>query len=173
METIECISSRASIRSFKTDDIPENVLKAVIGAAVQAPSAGNVQDWEFIIVRNSETKRLLSEAAFGQDFISKAPVVIVICSDLKSISSAYGERGKNLYSIQDTAAAAQNMMLAACDLGLGTCWVGAFDEEMVRKILSIPSHIRPLVIIPIGYPAYKPKKPKRKGIDKVVHKEKY
>ena len=127
MNTMECIESRVSVRNFRPDKIPENVLDGIIGAAIRAPSAGNVQDWEFIVVRNAENKGRLAEAAFDQDFISKAPAVIVVCSNHRSIGNAYGERGTNLYSVQDTAAATQNLILAAWDKGLGCCWVGSFS----------------------------------------------
>jgi len=90
-------------------------------------------------------------AAYGQKFIAEAPVAIVISSDLDKITSVYGQRGRELYSIQDTAAAAQNMLLAITDLGLASCWVGAFDEEQVSGVLNLPSNIRPLVILPVGY----------------------
>jgi nitroreductase len=171
METLECIKARTSVRSYKPDPIPEVLLNKILEAAVNAPSAGNMQDWEFVIVKDSGNRKALSDAAQGQIFVAQAPVVIVVCSDLKRISAAYGSRGENLYSIQDTAAAVQNIMLAACDLGLGTCWVGAFREDKVRSLLSLPEHVRPLAIIPMGYPSSIPKKPKRS--DGHAHKERY
>jgi len=173
METLECIKARTSVRSFRPDLVPEEKISRILEAAANAPSAGNVQDWNFVVVKDSKRKKILSEAALGQDFVAQAPVVIVVCSDLGRISSAYGERGRNLYSIQDTAAAVQNLMLAACDLGLGTCWVGAFSEEGVRKILNLPERVRPMAIIPLGYPAGKTRKPERMELKKVVHSESY
>jgi nitroreductase len=173
METLECIKARASVRSFKPEPVSEEAIGKILEAAVNAPSAGNVQDWEFVIVKDSKGKKALSDAAYGQGFLAQAPVVIVVCSDLKGVFSAYGERGKNLYSIQDTAAAAMCLMLAACDLGLGTCWVGAFSEGKVASLLNLPENVRPLAIIPLGYPAGGPKKPARLGLKKAVHSEKY
>jgi len=171
METLDCIKARVSMRSYKPDPVPEGLISKILEAAVNAPSAGNTQDWEFVVVRDAKNRKDLSEAAFGQGFVAQAPVVIVVCSDLKRISAVYGSRGENLYSIQDTAAAVQNIMLAACDLGLGTCWVGAFSEDKVKSVLSLPEHVRPLAVIPVGYPSSIPKKPKR--FEGHIHKERY
>jgi len=173
MNTIECIRSRASVRSFRQEKVPDKLIDEILEAAICAPSAGNAQDWEFVVVTRQETKARLAEAAWGQDFISRAPVVIVVCTNLRRISSSYGERGSNLYSIQDAAAATQNLLLAAWEKELGCCWVGAFNEEKVREALVLPSHARPLAIIPIGYPASKPQKTPRRKLGEVVHREFY
>jgi len=171
METLECIRDRADVRRFKPDPVSDELIQELIAAAVQAPSSGNVQDWEFIIVRKSETKRALADAAMGQDFIADAPVVVVVCSNLSRVAARYGERGRTLYAIQNTAAATQNLALAAWDKGLASCWVGAFSEEAVRKILAIPRDVRPLVIMPLGWPAGRPTKPQRRDIREIMHKE--
>ena len=173
MDTTECIKSRASVRSFRPDDVPDNVLNEILDAAIQAPSAGNVQEWEFVVVRKRDTKIRLAEAAFEQGFIATAPVVIVVCSNLKEIGNAYGERGQGLYSIQDAAAATQNLMLAAWDKGLGSCWVGSFNEKMVKDVIVLPGHVRPMAIIPVGYPASKPSKTARKKLEDIIHTDFY
>jgi nitroreductase len=173
MNTIECIKSRASVRSFRKDEIPEKDIKDILDAAVRAPSAGNVQDWEFIVVGNPELKAKLATAAFQQEYVAKAPVVIVICSDLRAIGNAYGERGTNLYSIQDTAAATQNLILAAWEKGLGCCWVGSFNESAVKEALVLPGHVKPMAIIPVGYPQSKPSPSGRKNIDNAIHRDYY
>lgn len=170
METLECIESRRSIRKYKKKEIPDDILNKILEAAIHAPSAGNLQDWVFIVVKNKEKKQKLAEAAYGQRFVAEAPVVIVVCSDLKRISY-YGQRGIELYSIQDAAAATQNLLLAAWDCGIGGCWIGAFDEDEVSKILSLPEYVRPLAIVPLGYPAEKPRKPARGLKDKVFLEE--
>lgn len=138
---------------------------------MQAPSAGNIQPWEFIVVRKPEVKRELSEAAGDQKFIEKAPVVIVVCANAVRSSKRYGSRGTDLYCIQDTAAATQNMMLAAHALGLASCWVGAFDEEEARKVLNIPVGVRPVAIVPIGHSAQRPTARSRRALDEFVHYE--
>jgi nitroreductase len=168
---LEAIKGRRSIRSFKSQDVSEEIVKNLIEAATWAPSAGNIQPWEFIIIRKPEIKRRLAMAALDQSFIEEAPVVIVVCANEDRSSQGYGVRGKTLYCIQDTAAATQNIHLAAYSLGLGTCWVGAFKEEEARAILKIPHGIRPVAIIPIGYPAENPAPPSRRPINKIVHYE--
>lgn len=170
MKTLECIKSRRSIRRYKKKKIPDEILNEILEAAVCAPSAGNLQDWIFIVVRNEKKKQELAEAAYGQDFVVEAPVVIVVCSDLERISY-YGRRGRELYSIQDTAAATQNILLAAWDFGIGGCWVGAFDEKEVSKILDLPKNVRPLVILPLGYPAEKQRKSTRNIKNKIFFVE--
>jgi nitroreductase len=172
METLECIKSRASVRKFRKEELPEEDLTACLEAGIAAPSAGNCQDWGFVLVRNQETKSRLAVAAFGQEMLEDAPVVIVVCSDRKKIGG-YGTRGETLYTIQDSAAAAQNIMLAAWDKEIGSCWVGGFDEQEVSKILALPSHVRPAVIMPLGYPVEKPEKPRRWPLKDFVHDERF
>lgn len=171
MEILKVIKGRRSIRVFQSREIPSETVDELIDAARWAPSAGNIQPWEFIIVRKPETKKMLAEAALEQTFIEEAPVVIVVCANENRSSQGYGVRGKTLYCLQDTAAAIQNIHLAAYALGLGTCWVGAFREEEARKILKIPSGIRPVAIIPVGYPAEKPAPRSRRPISQIVHYE--
>jgi nitroreductase len=171
MDVLDAIKGRRSIRVFQEKDVSAETVEKLIDAARWAPSAGNIQPWEFIIVRKSEIKRKLAEVAFGQSFIEEAPVVIVVCADENRSSQGYGVRGKTLYCIQDTAAAIQNVHLAAYALGLGTCWVGAFREEEARKILKIPQGVRPVAIIPVGYAAEAPSLPSRRPINQIVHYE--
>jgi len=171
MDVLEAIKGRRSIRAFKSEDVPPEIVEKLIDAARWAPSAGNIQPWEFIIVRKPETKRRLAEAALGQAFIEEAPVVIAVCADENRSSQGYGMRGKTLYCIQDTAAATQNIHLTAYSLGLGTCWVGAFREEEARAILKIPPGIRPVAIVPVGYPAESPPPRSKRTISQIVHYE--
>ena len=171
MDVLEAIKGRRSIRAFKNQDVSAEIVQKLIDAAQWAPSAGNIQPWEFIIVRKPEIKSRLVEAALNQMFIEEAPVVIVVCANEERSSQGYGERGKTLYCIQDTAAAIQNIHLTAYSLGLGTCWVGAFREEGTRKILKIPRGIRPVAIIPIGYPAEAPTARGRRSVSQLVHYE--
>ena len=173
MDVLEAIKGRRSIRAFKSEDVPPEIVEKLIDAARWAPSAGNIQPWEFIIVRNPEIKRNLAKAALNQSFIEEAPVVIVVCADEIRSSQGYGVRGKTLYCIQDTAAATQNIHLAAYSLGLGTCWVGAFNEEEAGKILEIPEGVRPVAIIPVGYPAEKPPARNRRPLNQIIHYEKF
>lgn len=148
----QIIKKRHSVRDFDSSrDVSDKDIEKIIEAANCAPSAGGIYPTDFVVIRDQETKNKLAEAALGQDFISRAPVVIVIVSDVEKIALHYGERGKNLYAVQDAAAATENLLLAATALGFSTCWVGAFDEEAVAKILKLQPEIRPLTIIPVGY----------------------
>ena len=171
MDVLEAVKGRRSIRAFKNQDVPAEIVEKLIDAARWAPSAGNIQPWEFIIVRKPKIKRRLVEAALGQMFIEEAPVVIVACANEVRSSQGYGVRGETLYCIQDTAAAIQNINLTAFSLGLGTCWVGAFREEEAREILRIPYGIRPVAIIPVGYPAEATLPRSRKPISRIIHSE--
>jgi len=173
MEVFEAIKGRRSVRAYTDEEVPDEAIEKILDAARWAPSAGNLQSWEFVVVRDPEAKRRLAEAAWGQRFIARAPVVIVVCANQKRSARGYGERGASLYCIQDAAAATQNMLLAAYALGLGTCWVGAFDERRVAEVINAPSGVRPVAIIPVGRPAERPRPPSRLSLDKVVHYESF
>jgi nitroreductase len=171
MDVFEAIKTRRSVRAFTNQEVSEEEVEKIIDAARWAPSAGNIQPWEFIIVRKSEIKRELAVAALNQTFIEEAPIVIVVCANESRSAQGYGNRGATLYCIQDTAAAIQNIHLAAKALGLATCWVGAFREEEARKVLGIPRGVRPVAIIPVGHAAEKPRTPSRRPIQDIVHYE--
>jgi nitroreductase len=172
MNTLECIKTRRSIRKYNETPVGEDVLFKIIEAATHAPSSRNAQNWEFVIVRNETTKKRLAEACYQKEMVEQAPVAIVVCSDNNKLE-AYGERGRNLFSIQNTAVAAQNLMLAAWEMGIGSCWIGGFDEIGVANAVILPSHVRPLMIIILGYPAEKPEMPKRWELKDVVRWERY
>ena len=169
-DVADAIRERRSIRRFTSDEIPDATLSRLLEAACLAPSAGNRQPWFFYIVRNADVRQNLAEAAFGQKFLTEAPVVIVICAEPARSGARYGERGAELYCLQDTAAAAQNLMLMAAGLGLATCWVGAFDEEAVSEVLDIPDGFRPVIMVPVGYSnlVEPPKAPARRPLSEVV-----
>jgi SagB-type dehydrogenase family enzyme len=133
-----------------------------------APSAGNLQPWVFIVVQTNKLMREIAQAALGQMFVLEAPYVIVVCADILRSASRYGQRGAELYSIQDTAAAIQNMLLAAYSLGLGACWIGAFDENEVRGVLGLPKDIRPVALMPLGFAKSHSQTPQRRPLDEVV-----
>ncbi len=171
MELQDAINKRRSIRTYKNQPLPEGTVEALLDAARQAPSAGNVQPWEFVIASAAETKQALSEAAYGQSDITEAPVVIVVCADEKRAAERYGARGRTLYCLQDTAAAVQNILLTAVSMGLGTCWIGAFKEQEIRRVINAPKDIRPVALIPVGYSAESPPVRQRRPISEIVHDE--
>ena len=172
MELEEAIKGRRSIRAFKPQDMPEETVEKLIDAARHAPSAGNTQPWEFVIARKQDVKKKLAQAAH-QAFVEEAPVVIVVCANENRSSMGYGIRGETLYCIQDTAAATQNILLTAYSLGLGTCWVGAFNENEAKKALKTPKGIRPVAMIPVGYPNRTPSQRGRRPLNQIVHHEEF
>lgn len=152
-ELREAIDARASVRAFTAEDVPEEAVERLLRAAVRAPTAGNLQPWRFYVVRDPAVKRLLGMAAGGQSFVARAPVVIVVAAELGASGRGYGSRGENLYAIQDTAAAVENILLSVVDEGLGACWVGAFSEKSAAEALSLEPGVRPLAMLPVGHPA--------------------
>ncbi|MEM3445689.1 MAG: nitroreductase family protein [Thermoplasmata archaeon] len=172
MELMEAITTRRSVRKFQEKDVAEEIVEKLVEIGNLAPSAGNLQARDFIVVRERSTREALARAALNQEFVAEAPVDIVLCTNERKIKR-YGTRGTTLYTYQDTAAAAMLIMLAALEYGLGTCWVGAFDEEAVRKILQIPEYARPVIILPLGYPAEQPEMRKRAPLKEYLHLERW
>jgi nitroreductase len=168
MDVIEAIRKRRSIRRFQDKPIPEDILKTIMDCAVLAPSAGNRQPWTFILVKNQAAKEKLVEASGSQVFLAQAPVVIVVCGDAEAAAMRYEDRGRTLYFIQDTAAAVTNILLAATSFGLGTCWVGAFRETLVRQALELPPNLRPVAMVPVGYPDQERRPRNFRPIDEVI-----
>ncbi len=168
---LNLIQSRRSIRSFKPDSLTQDEIDKLLEAARWAPSAGNRQPVEIIIVKSSSQKEALVKAALGQAFIESAPVVFVVCADLNRSSSRYGSRGSSLYAIQDAAAATQNILLTAEEMGYATVWIGAFDEDSASSVVKLPKNVRPLAIIPIGKPSEKPAAPPKRNISEFSHRE--
>ncbi|NMB45692.1 MAG: nitroreductase family protein [Firmicutes bacterium] len=169
-DVADAIRERRSIRRFTSEDIPSAALSRLLEAACMAPSAGNRQPWFFYVVRKAEIRQGLVKAAFGQSFLAEAPVDIVVCAEPERSSGRYGKRGAELYCLQDTAAAIQNLLLMAEGVGLATCWVGAFDEQAVCQVLDIPKGRRPVAIIPVGYSnlSQSPQPPARRNVADVI-----
>lgn len=160
MGILKLIKERRSIRDFEKREIPEDVVDKLIEALIWAPSAGNLQSRKFYFVRDSNLKREIASAALNQRFIAEAPLVVVGCTDSR-IYSRYGDRGVNLYAIQDVACSIMSMMLLAWENGLGSVWVGAFREGEVAEVLDLPDNLRPVAIVPVGYPSRIPSPPPR------------
>jgi nitroreductase len=156
MDFWQVLEDRHSVRSFEAAEVPAAAVDRLLEAAIRAPSAGNRQPWHFYVVRDPAARQGLAAAAYGQRFISEAPVVIVVCADAEQSAGRYGQRGRELYCLQDTAAATEHILLAAVALGLGGCWVGAFDEHEAARVLNLPRHHRPVAIVPIGKPTARP-----------------
>ena len=169
MDFWQVIEERHSVREFDAGrDVPPAMVQRILEAAILAPSGGNCQPWRFVVIRGKQAKDLLAEAAYGQSFVADAPVVIVVCADPARSAGRYGSRGVQLYCLQDTAAATEHILLAVTALGLGACWVGAFDEKAASQALGLPANLRPVVMVPIGYPIAHHHRASRRRLTEVV-----
>lgn len=181
MELQDAIKERRSIRKYKNKEVLDEVLKKIIEAGLWAPFA--FQRWFLITVREHETKSAMLADFYTQGrnlHVLSAPVDIVVCCDLRdenwpelSKKNHGKEDFKLIFAVQETAAMIQNMLLTAHELGLGACWNGSFDEKRVASVLRIPDGVRPIAIISLGYPEGKPVPPKRKGLEKILYKERF
>jgi nitroreductase len=168
MEFFEVLRKRHSIRRFKGKKIEKDKIRKLLQAANSAPSAGNLQAYRIILVKDKDTSRKLAHVAWDQDFISQAPINLIFCADILRSAQGYGRRGETLYSIQDATISCIFVHLAAVDMGLGSVMVGAFDEEEVSRLLKIPNNLRPVIILPIGYPDEIPGESTRRSLDNLV-----
>lgn len=168
MDFFEVLRERHSVRAFAERPVEPEKLQAILEVANRAPSAGNLQAYEIYVVTRPATLKALMRAAFEQKFVAQAPVVLVFCAHPARSASSYGERGATLYSVQDATIACAYAQLAATALDLGSVWVGAFDEEAVRRALSIRRELVPIALLPIGYAAESPEITPRRALDDLV-----
>ena len=168
MEVMEAILARRSIRRFKPKPLPEEHLKKILEAAQQAPSAGNKQPWQFVVVRDPDIKDRLGKIARNQTWISNASVIIVAMAMDKKLPQIYEK-----WAERDVMIAVEHMVLSAWSLGYGTCWIGAFTEEEVKDLLDIPKEMTVINLLPIGVPDVSPEKKSRKPFEEIFHEEKY
>ncbi|RLG89285.1 MAG: nitroreductase family protein [Thermoprotei archaeon] len=171
MDLFEAIYGRRSIRLFKGDEVNDEKIIKILDAGRWAPSGGNIQPWRYIVVKDKNIIKLIK--MFSPGMFSEPPVLIVICSDKKEAFERGGVLGRDYLSIVDCAMAAQNMMLAAYALGLGTCVIKSFNSKAIREILEIPNHVEPELIIALGYPAEKPTPPPRKPLSDITFLNRY
>lgn len=169
MSFLDLAARRVSVRGYETTPVTEAELEKVLEAGRLAPSAANRQPWHFIVVRNEAQRRALGEA-YAKEWFWKAPVIIVVC--VEPVKAWQRRDGKN-YADVDGAIAMDHMTLCAADLGLGTCWVGAFDPATVRAALHLPDGIEPLAMTPLGHPADAGKPKTRKPLSEVVRHERW
>ncbi len=169
MEVRKAIQSRRSIRSYKSLEVEEEKLLRVLDAGRLSPSAGNRQERRFVVVSDARKRKALSEVANNQSFVAEAPLVIAACS----VETEYIMKcGQPAYPI-DTAIAVDHMTLQAVEEGLGTCWIGAFDEKKAKEILDIPDNVRIVQLLTLGYPSTVPRPTPRKNLDEIVMREKW
>jgi nitroreductase len=169
MDVMEAVSKRYSVRRYEDRPVEAEKLERVLEAARLAPSAKNLQEWRFVVVQKAETRQRLIEAANGQSFVGQAPVVIVACAvDADHVMPC----GLPSFSI-DVAIAMEHIALQATAEGLGTCWIGAFDEASVRKVLDIPGNVRVVDLMPLGYPADEAGPKRRRALSEIAMRERW
>ncbi|MBS3140497.1 nitroreductase family protein [Candidatus Woesearchaeota archaeon] len=172
-DIIEIIKSRRTIKSFEAKFLSWEQVAKILDAGRHAPSSGNLQNWKFIAVLEPDLKTKLAEATHDQFNIAMASVLIIVCAEPEKAERYFGARGERLYTIQNCAAAIQNMLLEAHSLGLGGCWVGAFNEDKIKEICGIPAIVRPQAIVAIGYAKEVPNKPAKFPLETVVYFNKW
>ncbi|MBS3102227.1 nitroreductase family protein [Candidatus Woesearchaeota archaeon] len=173
MDVFECIRTRRSVRKFKDKQVPWDNVVTIMQAGKYAPSAGNLQNWKFIIVKSDAKRKAIAKACLDQEWMETAPVYIVLVGEPEKAERYYGARGRRLYTIQAIAASIQNMLLTAHSLGLGSCWVGAFDEDEIRRILLLPEVVDVHAVVVIGYADEKPEMPPKYRIEHMMYFEKW
>jgi nitroreductase len=170
LDVFEAVKTRRSIRKYTDKPVEKEKLGKVLEAARLSPSACNNQPWRFIAVIDKEVREKLF-SAYNYEWFVKAPVIIVACS---IPSEAWSRLDKEEFWKIDTAIATQSLVLVAHELGLGTCWIGAFNETRVKEVLSIPEEVRVVAMTPLGYPAEKKGPVKeRKPMKEIAHYEQW
>ena len=168
---MEAIQKRRSVRKYKEDPIPEKDLMRVLEAARLAPSGKNFQPWKFIIVKDKALKEKLAQASAGQFFMAEAPIIIVGCG---FPDNCYAHMGRYMKSWSvDVTIALEHLILQAQEEGLGTCWIGSFEEEEVKAILNIPENVKVLALTPLGYPDEIPRFRGRKSLDEIISYDRF
>ncbi len=170
MNVYEAIAARKSVRDYLDQDVPEATIRRVLDAGRLAPSANNRQEWRFVVVRDASIREKLATASLDQRFVGEAPVVIVCCAETDEHVMRCGQLS---YTV-DVAIAVDHLTLAAVQEGLGTCWIGAFNESTIKSLLGIPHEIRVVALLPMGYPTDPAvKKKSRLPMDRLVRWEKW
>lgn len=146
MEVFEAIQRRKSVRAFTPTPVPQETIRKILEAARLAPSAMNAQPWHFIVVTDADKRIKISKSGRFARFLKESPVVMVGCGDSKASPE---------WHVIDVSIAMQNMVLAATGEGLGTCWIGSFDEGQVKELLKIPKHFKVVALLAMGYPRKK------------------
>lgn len=173
MNVFEAITSITMTKDFQKDAVDEKMIGLILHIGTYAPSAGNLEEWEFVVVEDDGGKKALSAAALDLRHVRKAPAVIVICADVRKAALKYGKRGELVYAPEDAGACAAFMGVAANALGLGFDLVKGFDEEEVRNALNLPENLRPMVLMPVGYPKGDREDVKVNPFENVTHVNRY
>lgn len=164
MDFFELIHSRRSIRVYTSQPIEEEKVTRILEAANHAPSAGNLQAYVILVVRDEATKAALSRVSLQQESLAMAPVVLAFFAHQQVSAAKYKNRGVELYSVQDATVACAYAQLAATALGLGSVWIGAFEDASVKRILKARPEWRPIALLPMGYAAERPASMPRRSL---------
>jgi len=173
MNVFDCIRIRRSVRKYKDKPVLWDNVVEILQAGKYAPFAGNIFNVKFIVVKNEAKRKAIAEACVQQYWMQDAPIHILVIGEPEKAERYYGTRGTRLYTIQGAAAAIENMLLTATSLGLGSCWVGAFDEEEIRRLCNLPEHVNVQGIVTIGYADETPQAPPKHRIEHVMFFEKW
>ena len=171
MDYFDTVRNRHSVRKYQAREVEQEKLDLILETINAAPSAGDLQGYQALLVRDPSTRQALAKASYGQNFIVEAPLALVFCADHLRSAGKYGKRGAELYAVQDATIAATYCQLAATALGLATVWVGAFDTAGVAVAINAPESMTPVAIIPIGYAAEEPAPTPRRKLDDLVKLE--
>lgn len=166
METVQALAKRRSIRKFSDRPVDREILTELVEAACWAPSASNLQSWRFLMVTDADLVRKVDLVSPGLS--GHPPVILVICSDLEEVARRGSVHSLEYGCMMDAAMAAENLMLRAVDLGLGTCAIKSYNEPAVRKVLHLPDTARVELLVSIGYPEGEPRCPARKPLEDVL-----
>ena len=164
MTFFELVHARRSVRAYQERQVDAGQLTKILEAANRAPSAGNLQAYSILIARRPQTRAALRQAALQQDALVQAPVVLAFIARPKVSAAQYSQRGASLYAVQDATIACAYAQLAAEELGLGTVWIGAFEEETVRQVLKVAEDDQPVALLPIGFAAESPQPTPRRAL---------
>lgn len=165
----ETVHRRHSVRKYHADmDVEQEKLHAILATACAAPSAGDLQAYRIIVVKEQRLRDQLRAAASDQEFIAEAPVCLVFCCDRQRSAEEFGDRGKTLYAIQDATIAAAYAQLAVVAAGMGSTWVGYFDADKVQAALGLEGNCEPVAMLSLGYPAELPQPTSRRRMEDMV-----
>jgi nitroreductase len=165
----DLVRFRQSIRAFQPLPVEEEKLQRIIAAANSAPSAGNLQGYEMVVIRQPEMIKALVPALFNQAFVAQAPLLLMFCTNARRSAVKYGHQGGEFFSLQDATIACAYAELAAAQLGLGTVWIGAIDVPAVQRITGISADWKPVALLPIGYRAETPASTSRRPLSDILH----
>jgi len=169
MDLKDVVQETINVKKYWADKILLELVEEIIDSGRYATCAGTTVSWKVIVITDDKLKDKISTCCMDQNWIGKAPVVLVVCSDATSFKKFYGKKGEDVYAIQNTIAAAENMRITATSLGISSCWISFFEEKSLKRVLKIPEKIKPEVVITLGYSDMKTERPSRTGLDRLVY----